>query len=175
MEWDEFVGGKPLIMDIGENRAVSGCRYAAWTPKTEGTGHEIAEVCDNLHVLQQKYAVADENILFVNQGKDNTSLPMDALVRQPLMEVAKGQAALCDIYLETLFRIVYENLDRSEKTQTGVLSFEYERPIEDRLTGVIKIQKNTINAPLLSVLPLPAFTMDEASVSFSMDVNMEST
>ena len=30
-----------------------------------------------------------------------TDLPMGLLICQPFLEIAKGQAALCDVYLET--------------------------------------------------------------------------
>lgn len=102
-----------------------------------------------------------------------TDLPMGLLISQPFLEIAKGQAALCEIYLETLSKLAYKEPDKDKKTR--VLSFEYEKPIVDTSTGSTKSQKYTINAPLLSLVPVPAFSMEEATVSFSMDVNMAAT
>lgn len=100
-----------------------------------------------------------------------TDLPMGLLISQPFLEVAKGQAALCEVYLETLARLAYEGSDK----KTRVLSFEYTKPVVDASSGSIQSQTYTVNAPLLSLVPVPAFTMEEATVSFSMDVNVATT
>lgn len=102
-----------------------------------------------------------------------TDLPMGLLISQPFLEIAKGQAALCEVYLETISKLAYDTKDSKAKEKTTrVLSFEYTKPIIDTSTGQTRDQKYTVNAPLLSLVPVPAFFMEEASVSFSMDVNV---
>lgn len=102
-----------------------------------------------------------------------TDLPMGLLISQPFLEIAKGQAALCEVYLETISKLAYDTKGSTSKEKnTRVLSFEYTKPIIDASTGQTKNQNYTINAPLLSLVSVPAFFMEEASVSFSMDVNV---
>ncbi len=102
-----------------------------------------------------------------------TDLPMGLLICQPFLEVAKGQAALCEVYLETISKLAYDTKKKSEGDKsTRVLSFEYTKPIIDSATGSSKNQTYTINAPLLSLITIPALFMEEASVNFSMDVNV---
>ena len=43
-----------------------------------------------------------------NSSNEFTGLPLGLLVCQPILEVAKGQAALCDVYLNTLFELGFE-------------------------------------------------------------------
>ena len=49
------------------------------------------------------------------------------------------------------------------------LEFQYERPVI-KLDGTVDSEKCTIKAPLLSLVPLPAFDMDELTVDFNMEV-----
>lgn len=105
---------------------------------------------------------------------DFTDLPMGLLISQPFLEIAKGQAALCEVYLETLAKLAYDMASSNENNKTRVLNFEYTKSVVDKATGKMKDEVYTINAPLLSLVPVPAFFMEEPTVSFSMDVN-EST
>lgn len=104
-----------------------------------------------------------------------TDLPMGLLISQPFMEIAKGQAALCEVYLETIAKLAYDTTSKSKETKTRVLSFEYTKPVVDSESGAVTNKKYTINASLLSLVPVPAFFMEEATVSFSMDVNVSAT
>lgn len=101
-----------------------------------------------------------------------SGLPMGLLICQPILEVARGQSALCEVYLQYLFRLAYKKdggPDDGKDHGTRMISFELERPVTDG-KGNISKKTFTVNAPILSLVPIPAFTMDEASVSFSMEV-----
>lgn len=104
-----------------------------------------------------------------------TDLPMGLLICQPFLEIAKGQAALCDVYLETLAKLAYDTSKEGKDKKTRVLSFEYTKPVVDKTSGQLQDKTYTINAPLLSLVPVPAFFMEEATVSFSMDVNVSTS
>ena len=104
-----------------------------------------------------------------------TDLPMGLLICQPFLEIAKGQAALCEVYLETLAKLAYDTTSSNANKKTRVLSFEYTKPVVDKATGQMQDKTYTINAPLLSLVPVPAFFMEEATVSFSMDVNVSTS
>lgn len=94
-------------------------------------------------------------------------LPLGQLIAQPLVEVAKGQAELCEVYLSYLFRMAYKDGKKGE--QTNILEFTLNRQIisEEGASSVVPIK---VQAPLLSLVPVPAFVMDEATVRFNMEV-----
>lgn len=100
-----------------------------------------------------------------------TGLPLGLLVCQPILEVAKGQAALCEVYLDYLFKLAFEsgsNGTRKAKT----ISFTMTRTVINN--GEPKLVDVTVNAPLLALVPVPAFTMEEATVRFTMEVRDQS-
>lgn len=94
-------------------------------------------------------------------------LPLGQLIAQPLVEVAKGQAALCEVYLSYLFRLAYK--DGKTDGDTNLLTFNLERQIISD-DGDVKKEPIKIEAPLLSLVPVPAFIMDEATVRFNMEI-----
>ncbi len=98
-------------------------------------------------------------------------LPLGQLIAQPLIEVAKGQAELCSVYLSYLFRLAYK--DGNADGETNVLKFKLNRQIVSQ-DGDSKLQEIEVQAPLLSLVPVPAFVMDEATVDFEMEVKEQS-
>lgn len=109
--------------------------------------------------------------------KDFTGIPMGLLISQPIIEVAKGQAELCNVYLDQLFRLAFDQKEKkkegSDKKETiyeaKMIKFTINRTVMDE-SGKSKPVAMEVEAPLLSLVPVPAFTMEEASVSFSMEV-----
>ena len=92
-------------------------------------------------------------------------LPMGLLICQPILEVAKGQAALCQVYIQTIYQLAFVDGDPSKGTKT--VTFSFKRLIIDQKTGQESTKDMTLEAPLISLVPLPAFTMDEATVDTS--------
>ena len=74
-------------------------------------------------------------------------LPLGQLIAQPIIEVAKGQAALCNVYLSYLYKLAYEKGKVGGKT--NVLTFNLNRPVVDK-SGATKTQSVKVEAPLLS-------------------------
>ncbi len=97
-----------------------------------------------------------------------TGLPLGLLVCQPIMEVAKGQAALCQVYLDNLFALAFESGGSNGELKARTVKFTLNRMVVNN--GDQKIVPIQVEAPLLSLVPVPAFTMDEATVRFSMEV-----
>ncbi|MCL2626232.1 MAG: DUF2589 domain-containing protein [Cystobacterineae bacterium] len=95
-------------------------------------------------------------------------LPLGQLICGPIIEVAKGQAELCRVYLEYVFKMAYKDGDVA-KGEANVIKFKLNRFVTDN-QGHMEPQEIEVNAPLLSLIPIPAFTMDEAEVSFTMEV-----
>jgi len=99
--------------------------------------------------------------------KDFAGLPIGQLICTPIIEVAKGQSELCKVYLDYLFKLAY--VDGKVGGETRIISFNLQRQIVDE-AGNSKMQNVKVDAPLLSLVPIPAFTMDEATVRFTMEV-----
>lgn len=58
----------------------------------------------------------------------------------------------------------------TDKDKTKVLKFKLERP-QVAPDGTVTTTSTTVQAPLISLVPLPAFTMDEVLVDFTMDIS----
>lgn len=102
-----------------------------------------------------------------------TGLPIGLLICQPLIEVAKGQAELCNVYLDQLFRLAFKtmpNLENGEAVETRTVKFKLNRMVVDATSGDTKPVTVEVEAPLLALVPVPAFTMEEATVNFTMEV-----
>ena len=102
-----------------------------------------------------------------------TGLPIGLLICQPLIEVAKGQAELCNVYLDQLFRLAFKtmpSLEKGEAVETRTVKFKLNRMVVDATSGDTKPVTVEVEAPLLALVPVPAFTMEEATVNFTMEV-----
>lgn len=98
-------------------------------------------------------------------------LPIDQLICAPIVAVAEGQAELCRVYLENLFRLAFKDKEHKE---INSINFNLQRMIVSE-TGEAKTQDITVSAPLLSLVHVPAFTMDEATVRFTMEIKEVNT
>lgn len=98
-------------------------------------------------------------------------LPIDQLICAPIVAVAEGQAELCKVYLDNLFRLAFKDKEHKE---INSIDFTLQRMIVSD-TGEAKTQDITVSAPLLSLVSVPAFTMDEATVRFTMEVKEVNT
>ncbi len=102
-----------------------------------------------------------------------TGLPIGLLICQPLIEVAKGQAELCNVYLDQLFRLAFKtmpDLEKGDAVETRTVKFKLNRMVVDAASGDTKPVTVEVEAPLLALVPVPAFTMEEATVNFTMEV-----
>jgi hypothetical protein len=97
-------------------------------------------------------------------------LPIEDLMCAPILAAAKGQAALCDVYLDYLYKLAWKNGKKNGELQ--VLSFELERPVIDS-NGVHSKTTFSVEAPLISLVPIPSLAMEEVTVHFTMDVKMQ--
>lgn len=104
---------------------------------------------------------------------DFTGLPLGLLISQPIIEVARGQAELCNVYLDQLFRLAFKTMpdtDKGDAVEARVVRFKLNRTVVDTGSGGTKVVPVEVEAPLLALVPVPAFTMDEATVRFTMEV-----
>lgn len=100
-------------------------------------------------------------------GKSFESLPIGQLICGPIIAVAQGQSELCRVYLDYLFELAFKEGDPSKGINS--VKFQLQRQIVTP-TGDTKPVVLDVEAPLLSLVPVPAFTMDEATVRFTMEI-----
>lgn len=94
-------------------------------------------------------------------------LPLETLIGTPFIAAAKAQQELTATYVETVWDLAYgKNTDKKVNT----LDLTIERPIISSDGGKVENKKFTVSAPILSLVPIPAFTMDEVVVDFDMEV-----
>lgn len=101
--------------------------------------------------------------------KSFESLPIDQLICAPIKAVAQGQSELCQVYLEHLFELAFEQENGKSTKKTRVIEFNLNRNIITP-DGEVVSQPIKVEAPLLALVPVPAFTMEEATVRFTMEV-----
>lgn len=103
-------------------------------------------------------------------GKNFATLPIDQLICAPIIAVAQGQAELCRVYLDNLFALAYKK-DNAGKSggEINSIKFTLNRMVLGE-NGETAPQSFEVEAPLLSLVPVPALTMDEATVRFTMEI-----
>lgn len=108
-------------------------------------------------------------------SKSFESLPIDQLICAPILAVAQGQSELCRVYIDHLLELAFEKDSEGKPTgNTRVIKFNLTRNVITP-DGEVKPQTVLVEAPLLALVPVPAFTMDEATVRFTMEVKEVST
>ena len=108
-------------------------------------------------------------------SKSFESLPIDQLICAPILAVAQGQSELCRVYIDYLFELAFEKDDSGNPTENArVIKFNLTRNVITS-DGDVKPQTVLVEAPLLALVPVPAFTMDETTVRFTMEVKEVST
>lgn len=107
-------------------------------------------------------------------SKSFETLPIEQLICAPILAVAQGQSQLCRVYLDYLYELAFEKDGDGKSDKTRVIKFNLNRTIITP-EGDVKVQPITVEAPLLSLVPVPSFTMDETTVRFTMEVKEVST
>lgn len=101
-----------------------------------------------------------------------SGLPIESLICAPILAAAKGQQELTAVYLDGIMKLAYKDgvaPKNGKSAKTNAINLTVQRPVTTA-DGKVNTQDVTINAPLLSLVPLPAFTMDELTVDFEMEV-----
>ncbi len=97
-------------------------------------------------------------------------LPLETLIGTPFIAAAKAQQELTATYVETVWDLAYgKKTDKPDK-KVNTLDLTIERPIISKDGSKVENKKFTVSAPILSLVPVPAFTMDEVVVDFDMEV-----
>ena len=90
-------------------------------------------------------------------GRSFATLPMGQLICGPIIAVAQGQSELCRVYLDYLFELAFREGD----PEKGINSVKFKLPRQIVTPeGDTKTVELEVEAPLLSLVPVPAFTME---------------
>ena len=117
----------------------------------------------NVPEEQKKEILQDEKGVQVSQF---AGLPIESLICGPILAAARGQQELTALYIDGIKKLASQ--DESAK-KTNQIESHYERPIVGA-DKKVTVQKCKVEAPLISLVPVPAFTMDELTVDFDMEV-----
>ncbi len=138
------------------------------------------ELAGSQAMLQSGDAATPQETVSAEEGSSNENvadsfagLPIESLICAPILAAAKGQQELTAVYLDGIMKLAYKDGKAAEpgKTakETNSIQLTVQRPVTKE-DGTVTTQDVTINAPLLSLVPVPAFTMDELTVDFEMEV-----
>lgn len=101
-------------------------------------------------------------------------LPIESLIGGPFLAAAKVQQQLAATYVDTVQKLAYREKKENNETkqETNILTFEVPRPVIDEKDGKtsVTVENMQINAPLLALVQIPSFQMDEVTVDFDMEV-----
>lgn len=100
-------------------------------------------------------------------GRSFETLPIGQLICTPILAVAQGQAELCRVYLNHLFSLAF--IDGDPEKGVNVIKFNLNRQIVDE-NGDSKVQTIEVEAPIIALVPVPAFAMSDATVRFTMEI-----
>lgn len=101
-----------------------------------------------------------------NTGDQFGRLPIESLISAPIVAAAQGQQELSATYIDSLKKLAYT----PNSTETNTLAFKYEHPVIKSDGTLDQTGELTIQVPLLTLVPIPAFTMDELDIDFSPEV-----
>lgn len=123
----------------------------------------------------------DDNGGKVTQTISNSfvGLPIEALIGKPFIAAARSQQELTTIYVDTVMGLVYgksdtEAKDNKDDKKVNTLTLKANRPVITK-EGTMSSTTVKVEAPLLPLVPIPAFTMDEVVVDFNMEIKTSST
>lgn len=104
-----------------------------------------------------------------NPSDSFAGLPIESLICGPIVAAAKGQQELSTVYIDTVMKLAYGEDGAGTDNKAKTLDFTLQRPVVQS-NGTMTTQDVKISAPLLALVPVPAFTMDELTVDFNMEV-----
>ena len=102
-------------------------------------------------------------------------LPIEDLIVQPLVGMAKGQAQLNDVTWRYISEVAFEKDETTKKSKTRFLDVQLNRYVTNPDTGVQELQQINSMVPMLPLVPLPSLAITSADVEFTMEVQQSET
>jgi hypothetical protein len=101
----------------------------------------------------------------VDMSKQFGNLPMEELIGGPLVAAANANSKMVMTNANFIQSVGFTK-DKDGKGSANMVEFAYKQQDKDG-----NIQDMGIEVPLLAIIPLPALKVEEAEVTFSMQVN----
>ena len=100
-------------------------------------------------------------------------LPIESLICGPIIAAAKGQQELTAVYVDGIRKLAFaQDTNGNPTDKTSTISMKVPRIVKQQ-DQQPKTQEFTIEAPVLSLVPVPAFLMNEMTVDFNMEVKQQ--
>ena len=101
-------------------------------------------------------------------------LPIEDLIVQPLVGMAKGQAQLNDVTWRYISEVAFETDSESGKSKTRSLDVQLNRYVTNPETGEQELQQINSMVPMLPLVPLPSLAITQADIEFTMEIQQSS-
>ena len=98
-------------------------------------------------------------------------LPIEHLICDPILAVAKGQKQLVGEYLEQLDELAFTKEDNKDGSKNAnIINMNFDRLTNSSTTGEVAHVNQTMQMPLIAIAPVPCFAMKDLAVDFSMEI-----
>jgi hypothetical protein len=105
-----------------------------------------------------------------------SGLDMSALIGGPLKAICESQTMLAGETVKFIKEVGMEHTEDGSYGKVVNASFNYMAPVEGADDGgVINYQNMEMSIPLLSIVKIPTFGVDEANITFDMEVKSSTT
>ena len=98
-------------------------------------------------------------------------LPIEHLICDPILAVAKGQKQLVGEYLDQLDELAFTKEDNKDGSKNAnIINMNFDRLTNSSTTGEVAHVNQTMQMPLIAIAPVPCFAMKDLAVDFSMEI-----
>ena len=103
-------------------------------------------------------------------------LPIDHLICDPILAVAKGQKQLVGEYLDQLDELAFTKEDNKDGSKNAnIINMNFDRLTNSSTTGEVAHVNQTMQMPLIAIAPVPCFAMKDLAVDFSMEIKQSTS
>ena len=103
-------------------------------------------------------------------------LPIEHLICDPILAVAKGQKQLVGEYLDQLDELAFTKEDNKDGSKNAnIINMNFDRLTNSSTTGEVAHVNQTMQMPLIAIAPVPCFAMKDLAVDFSMEIKQSTS
>ena len=103
-------------------------------------------------------------------------LPIEHLICDPILAVAKGQKQLVGEYLDQLDELAFTKEDNKDGSKNAnIINMNFDRLTNSSTTGEVAHVSQTMQMPLIAIAPVPCFAMKDLAVDFSMEIKQSTS
>ena len=103
-------------------------------------------------------------------------LPIEHLICDPILAVAKGQKKLVGEYLDQLEELAFTKEDNKDGSKNAnIINMNFDRLTNSSTTGEVAHVNQTMQMPLIAIAPVPCFAMKDLAVDFSMEIKQSTS